>query len=1532
MTSRIKKATEYSDRGKETMIPEEEDPLVETDLSSNNEKRWPEGSPSEKALRGRRIIIRSEVRREQKPEPSHRYREPSKMDRRSRLTEEPRTGSSTSDRTWDEYNEDTVEALQQQTCKDVCHLKAPAGPTAETDEEESSDGRNKGGRTLNRGSRGNWSESPSTVRQPYGERIGRETVWKALHQISHSPFSKEIESARLPRNFSAPTYVMYDGKADPVGHISHYRQSMAIHLGNNALMCRMFPSSLGPMSLRWFNRLPHSSIFSWNELAEAFVSRFITNSRKPKEFASLMSMRMKDSESLKNYSARYWEVYNEVDGGTEDMAMKTFKEGLHPESELRHSLSKRSARNMRDLMSRIEQYVRVEEDRARTGALSAQKSTPKKAQQYGAKKGRNTAKESCPFSTTERSRRGSVMSKKPRMDYPENEQQIFFSDEDLRDVQTPHDDPLVIKLRIGDSDVKRVLVDQGSCSEIMYPDLFHGLGLKQTDLQPYDAPLVGFSGESIRPMGRITLNVHTGPISLETEFVVIDVPSPYTAIMGRRWLHRLKAVPSSFHQKLRFPTDFGIMEIKGDQVASKQCIMAALEKARDTHTETYSSCEELDTVIFSSDPEKYFKIGRELSPGNRTELIDFLVGNVDVFAWDPYEVPGVDPNYIEHRLNTDPHSKPVQQKARRSAPVHAEAVQKEVEKLLQAGAIREIQYPTWLSNTVVVKKKNGKWRVCVDFTNLNQACPKDPFPLPKIDQLVDATAGHDRMSFLDAFQGLSQDHLKDLTETFRVLRLHKLRLNASKCVFGVGSGKFLGFMVSHRGIEVNPDQIKVIQELKAPRTHKEVQRLTGEPLFLYLAVSDRAVSAVLIRIKDTVQCPVYYASKTMTEAETHYPPLEKVGLALITAADKLPQYFQAHTVYLVTQYPVQAMFNKADFTGRIWKWGAKISALGANQRPKKTRPTDTGWWKVYVDGASNSKGSGTGVVIITPDETVIEQSIRLNFKASNNEAEYEAVLAGLKSAKTLGARRLIVYCDSLLVASQISGEYMARDERMSAYLLKVQTAMTDFETVKIEQIGRNLNNHADALATLASVLSADFKRFIPIETLTTPSIDQPANYVNAITVGPCWMDPYVTYLKEGVLPEQKKEAEIIRRKAARFWLSKDLKLYRRSFSGPYLLCVHPDIIEDLLYEIHEGICGSHTGGRSLAHRALTQGYWWPYMQKDAVDYVRKCDKCQRFSHSVHQPAGELQPLVSPWPFAQWGMDLVGPLPKATGNRRWLIVATDYFTKWVEAEPLANIRDRDSIKFVWKNIITRFGIPKTIISDNGTQFTSKPFTKYCSELGIKNVYSSPAYPQSNGQAEASNKTVLDGIKKRLEDAKGRWVEELPNVLWTFRTTPRRSTGETPFSLAYGSEAVIPLEIGLPTLRTSEWEPTRNDLAQSQALDLLEERREQAMIRLASYQQQLKKGYNKNIRPRSFQQGDLVLRKVLGNTKNPTDGKLGPNWEGPYRVRFVTGTGAYHLEDLNSFTLASAMECQQSSEVFPLVHIPFLPVKKKKKKGG
>ena len=266
------------------------------------------------------------------------------------------------------------------------------------------------------------------------------------------------------------------------------------------------------------------------------------------------------------------------------------------------------------------------------------------------------------------------------------------------------------------------------------------------------------------------------------------------------------------------------------------------------------------------------------------------------------------------------------------------------------------------------------------------------------------------------------------------------------------------------------------------------------------------------------------------------------------------------------------------------------------------------------------------------------------------------------------------------------------------------------------------------------------------------------------------MDPIVSFLEDDALLEEKSDAEKIRRKAPRFWLSGDHKLYKRSYSGPYLLCVHPEALEMLLQELHEGICGSHTGGRSLAHRALTQGYWWPGMQKKAQEYVRKCDQCQRFTPNIHQPGGFLNSLSSPWLFAQWGLDIVNPFPKTAGNKRYLMVGTDYFTKWVEAEPLANIRDVDAKKFIWRNIITRFGIPRTLISDNGLQFDSKTFRKYCCDFGITNQYSTSAYPQGNGQAEAVNKVIVNGIKKRLDDAKGRWVEELLHVLWTYRTTP------------------------------------------------------------------------------------------------------------------------------------------------------------------
>ena len=276
-------------------------------------------------------------------------------------------------------------------------------------------------------------------------------------------------------------------------------------------------------------------------------------------------------------------------------------------------------------------------------------------------------------------------------------------------------------------------------------------------------------------------------------------------------------------------------------------------------------------VIVGDDPEKFFQIGSQLPHQEKEKPIEFLRRNIDVFAWNAYEAPGVDPEFICHHLKVNPLITPRKQPPRRPSKEHTEAVREEVMKLKQAGAIKEVFYPEWLANTVVVKKKSGKWQVCVDFTDLNKAYSKDPFPIPKIDQLVNATVGHPRMSFLNAFQGYHQiplalddqektafvtpvgnyhykvmsfglkntgstyqrmmtrmfesqlgknieifindmvvkskvvsEHLGDLRNILEVLRKYKLRLNASNCSFGMGSGKFLGYMVTHKRIEVNP--------------------------------------------------------------------------------------------------------------------------------------------------------------------------------------------------------------------------------------------------------------------------------------------------------------------------------------------------------------------------------------------------------------------------------------------------------------------------------------------------------------------------------------------------------------------------------------------------------------------------------------------------------------------------------------------------------------------------------------------------------
>ncbi|XP_064987293.1 uncharacterized protein LOC135626033 [Musa acuminata AAA Group] len=338
-----------------------------------------------------------------------------------------------------------------------------------------------------------------------------------------------------------------------------------------------------------------------------------------------------------------------------------------------------------------------------------------------------------------------------------------------------HDDALVISTRVANAQVRRIMVDTGSSADILYIGALQKLGLARESLSPMCSALTGFTGDSISPLGAINLPLTLGtpPKSktVMTTLLVVDLPTAYNAILGRPTLNKVRVVVSTYYRTVKFPTREGVGEVTRSPQESKHCYLTSVSLGKRTrgeaplkdpreakkpapHPEPRGST--VDVPLLEARPDQTVKVGSELPEQEREQLVGLLRENADIFARSPSDMKGVDPKVAEHHLNIPPDARPVRQKPRRHAPDRQRAIQEEVDRLLAAGFIEEAKYPQWLSNVVLVKKHNGNWRMCIDYTSLNSACPKDCYPLPKIDQLVDATAGHARLSFMDAYSGYNQ--------------------------------------------------------------------------------------------------------------------------------------------------------------------------------------------------------------------------------------------------------------------------------------------------------------------------------------------------------------------------------------------------------------------------------------------------------------------------------------------------------------------------------------------------------------------------------------------------------------------------------------------------------------------------------------------------------------------------------------------------------------------------------------------------------
>jgi transposase InsO family protein len=367
---------------------------------------------------------------------------------------------------------------------------------------------------------------------------------------------------------------------------------------------------------------------------------------------------------------------------------------------------------------------------------------------------------------------------------------------------------------------------------------------------------------------------------------------------------------------------------------------------------------------------------------------------------------------------------------------------------------------------------------------------------------------------------------------------------------------------------------------------------------------------------------------------------------------------------------------------------------------------------------------------------------------------------------------------------------------------------------------------------------------------------------NGVTPDPNWQTPYLEYLLRGELPIDKTKARRLARRAKSFVLLGDEKeLYHRSPSGILQRCISIAQGQELLQEIHSGACGHHAAPRALVGNAFRQGFYWPTAVADATRIVRSCRGCQFYAEQTHLPAQALQTIPITWPFAVWGLDLVGPLQKAPGGIPHLLVAIDKFSKWIEDRPLNSIRSEQVVAF-FTNIIHRFGVPNSIITDNGTQFTGKKFLDFCDDHHIRVAWAAVAHPMTNGQVERANGMILQGLKPRIYNDLNKFgkrlMKELPSVVWSLRMTPSRATGFTLFFLVYGAEAVLPTDLEYGSPRTKAYDDQSNQTSREDSLDQLEEARDVALLHSARYQQSLWRYHARSVRSQGFQVGDLVLR--------------------------------------------------------------------------
>lgn len=919
---------------------------------------------------------------------------------------------------------------------------------------------------------------------------------------------------------------------------------------------------------------------------------------------------------------------------------------------------------------------------------------------------------------------------------------------------------------------------------------------------------------------------------------------------------------------------------------------------------------------------KSFYLSKLLNGTERSGFVRLLRNYLDVFAWELSDLEGISSHLGEHHIELTEGSIPVRQRQYRLNPKYSLKVKEEIDRLLESGFIYPVNNSEWVSPIVVVPKKMGtdgkiKIRVCQDFRKLNAATKKDYFPLPFTDIILDQVAGHECYSFLDGFSGYNQvsiresdqlkttfttewgtfaftrmpfglcnapgtfqrlmmdifkdflrhfievfiddfavfsdrkSHLECLQKTFDRCRETNLKLHPGKCFFGMSSGVLLGHVVSQSGLQVDVEKVRVILSLLPPTSVKEIRGFLGCVGYYRRFIDGYAKKAI-----------------PLTELLKKDTDFEWTG--------KRQQAFEDLKIQL-----------------------AKAPILSVPDWMKEFHVTvdASGWCLGSILWQQNTDKRENPIYYASRQMSLAER----NYTTTEREA-----LAVVYSCKKF--RHYLLGYKVIFHTDHDSLKYLVNKPDLSGRIARWILLLQEFNYEVVVKSGK-ANANADYLSRQRGKESvADISAEFPDEFPDPSTNPVSARYPESSSIEIFYLrhdsvseyQDIIDYLVESRYPDQmnREEKEIFQRKVAPYTLMGGV-LFRLGTDDVLRRCLEPPERTKVIRALHAGSSGGHFASVTTINRIRSAGYWWPYLHRDVRNFVRSCDQCQRTGAPSFRNHWPLTPIIPLAPFEKWGIDFIGPIfPVSTRKNRYIILATDYATKWVEAKATRKNDAETSATFLFEEILMRFGHPLELVSDRGTHFLNDVITDLTDKYLIKHRKTTPYNPKANGLTERANGIIGKILNKMVSAHKTDWDRKLPSAVHAYNTAEKSTTGWTPYFLVFGQNAVHGVELEVETFRVIRAQNAEREvdvLPRLLAMEELEEIRNEALQRTIEVQFKRKQDFDRKLPlDHGIRRDDLVL--LYDNRHKDFPGKLHTRWMGPFRVNQIYGNGSLQLENL------------------------------------